>query len=102
MANSDESIKVEVVYALPDQQSLFELCVASGTTVKQAIEKSGLLDKHVEIDLALNKVGIFSKVCSLDRVLQAGDRVEVYRPLLLDPKEKRRKRAEKSLKAKPS
>jgi putative ubiquitin-RnfH superfamily antitoxin RatB of RatAB toxin-antitoxin module len=67
--------------------------VAEGTTAAGAIEASGLLDKFPEIELADNRVGIFGKPCPLNQVLRAGDRVEIYRALIADPKEARRNRA---------
>lgn len=89
----DELITVEVAYARPDEQRIIELQVPPGTTVGQAIEKSGITELFPEIDLSKNKVGIFGKLSKLDAVLQAGDRVEIYRPLIADPKEARKKRA---------
>jgi hypothetical protein len=93
MADGPEPIAVEVVYALPAAQTLLRLAVARGTTVVQAIHASGVLERHPEIDLAQSKVGLFGKVTTPETVLQAGDRVEIYRPLLADPKEVRRLRA---------
>lgn len=84
---------VEVAYALPDTQTLLTLTVAEGTTVRQAIERSGLLRKHPEIDLGVNRVGVFGHLAELEQVLRPRDRVEVYRPLIADPKEVRRQRA---------
>ena len=94
MAQGDK-IKVEVAYALPDEQILLEVVVDPGTTLGEAIRLSGILEQYPEIDLGtLNKVGIFGKLAKMDKVLQPGDRVEIYRPLIADPKEVRRKRAE--------
>lgn len=84
---------VEVAYARPEEQLIIELEVAPGTTVAQAIETSGILERFPEIDLARNKVGIFGKLTSLDIPLRDKDRVEIYRPLIADPKEVRRRRA---------
>ena len=89
-------IDVEVVYALPHKQRLIALQVAPGTTVEQAIRQSGILDVFPEIDLSQQDVGVWYRPCKLDRVLQQGDRVEIYRPLIADPKEVRRRRAEKA------
>lgn len=89
-----ESIAVEVVYALPQRQELMRLKLPAGGTVLQAIEASGLLQKYPEIDLAKNKVGVFGKLSRLDTALRDRDRVEIYRPLLADPKEVRKKRAD--------
>lgn len=90
---SDE-IHVEVAYALPHQQVILPLRLAPGSTVAPAIEASGILAKFPEIDLAQNKVGIFGKLTKLDSALRNHDRIEIYRPLIADPKEVRRKRAE--------
>lgn len=89
-------IRVEVVYALPERQYLRPLKLAEGSTVEQAILASGLLELRTDIDLNTNKVGIYSRPAKLSDVLQDGDRVEIYRPLLADPKDLRRQRAERS------
>ena len=86
---------VEVAYALSDKQSLISLEVEEGTTIKEAIEASGLLDTYDQIDLTRDKVGIFSKFATLDTVLREKDRVEIYRPLIADPKQVRKERAAK-------
>ena len=88
------TINVEVIYALPDQQPLLRVRLAEGATVEEAIRQSGVLDAFPDIDLAKNKVGIFSKLVKLDEKVRDKDRVEIYRPLIADPKEVRRKRAE--------
>ena len=87
-------IHVEVPYALPEQQQLLLVQVNDGATVEDAIKASGLLEKFPEIDLGKNKVGIFSKLVKLGDAVRDKDRVEIYRPLIADPKEVRRKRAE--------
>ena len=84
---------VEVAYALPHKQSLVSLEVEQGTTIKEAIEASGVLDTYNQIDLTRDKVGIFSKFATLDTVLREKDRVEIYRPLIADPKKVRKERA---------
>ena len=84
---------VEVAYALPDKQSLVSLEVEKGTTLKEAIEASGILDSFEQIDLNKDRVGIFSKFATLDTVLREKDRVEIYRPLIADPKKVRKERA---------
>lgn len=89
-----DRITVEVVYALPDEQTLLKQQVAAGATVAEAIEASGILQKYPQIDLATNKLGIFGKLVKADAVLRDRDRIEIYRPLIADPKEVRRKRAE--------
>jgi len=88
------NINVEVAYALPNEQILLAQQVPEGTTVIDAIRSSGVLDKHPEIDLNINKLGIFGKLAKADAVLRDRDRIEIYRPLIADPKEVRRKRAE--------
>jgi putative ubiquitin-RnfH superfamily antitoxin RatB of RatAB toxin-antitoxin module len=89
-----DTIGIEVVYALPNEQILLKCKVQAGTTVADAIKASGVLDKHPEIDLATNKLGIFGKLTKVDAVVRDKDRIEIYRPLIADPKEVRRKRAE--------
>lgn len=89
-----ELIRVEVVYANPTEQRLVKIECAEGTTARQAIESSGLLECFGEIDLSKNKIGIFGKLAKLDQPLRDRDRVEIYRPLIADPKEIRRQRAE--------
>ena len=86
-------ILIEVAYALPQQQVIIPLKVAEGTTAAQAVEVSGLLQKFTDIDLGQNKLGIFGKLIKPDSVLREKDRVEIYRPLIADPKEVRRQRA---------
>jgi hypothetical protein len=92
--NAATRIDVEVIYALPAQQLLLRVQLAEGATVGDAIRASGVLDAFPEIDLAKNKVGIFSKLVKLDETVRDRDRVEIYRLLIADPKEVRRKRAE--------
>lgn len=89
-----DTISVEVAYALPEQQWLLELQVPVGTTVRQAVESSGLLTACPHLDLDKSRLGIFGKVTKPDQVLRARDRVEIYRPLIADPKEVRRLRAQ--------
>ncbi len=88
-----ESIRVEVVYALPQKQDIFAVTLPVGATVLQAIEASGVLQKYPEIDLAKNKFGVFAKLVKADAMLRDRDRVEIYRPLIADPKEVRKQRA---------
>lgn len=88
-----EEIKVEVCYALAARQELVALSLPPGSTVQQAIEASGLLAKYPEIDLAKNKLGIFAKLSKPESLLRDRDRVEIYRPLIADPKEVRKQRA---------
>ncbi len=87
-------IHVEVAYALPGVQALIPLNVPEGTTLEGAVKMSGVLEKFPDIDLANSKVGVWNKAAELGTVLREKDRVEIYRPLIADPKEVRRKRAE--------
>ena len=86
---------IEVAYASPVQSWLIPLSVEAGSTIQQAIASSGILEQCPEINLEINQVGIFSHIIALDTLLRAGDRIEIYRPLILDPKQARRLRAEK-------
>ncbi len=89
-----ETIKVAVAYVGPDHQVLRPLELPAGTTVEAAIERSELLAECPEIDLGHFKVGIYGKLAKLGQALEDGDRVEIYRPLIADPKEARKRRAE--------
>lgn len=89
-------IAVEVAYALPEKQYLQRVTLQEGATVEEAIRASGLLELRTDIDLTKNKVGIYSRPAKLSYSVHDGDRVEIYRPLIADPKELRRQRAEKS------
>jgi putative ubiquitin-RnfH superfamily antitoxin RatB of RatAB toxin-antitoxin module len=93
METPDPSIQIEVVYALPERQVMRQLRLPSRTTVEQAVKLSEISRLFPEIDLSQNKLGIFGKLVRPDRALRDGDRVEIYRPLVLDPKDSRRKRA---------
>ena len=86
-------IRIEVVYALPTRQAVVKLRLPARSTVWAAIEASGLLQKYPEIDLEKNKLGVFAKLVKVDTILRDQDRVEIYRPLIADPKEVRKKRA---------
>ena len=88
-----EQIRVEVVYALPDKQEILVLRLPAGSTVREAIDRSGILQKYPEIDPEKNKLGIFAKLTKPEAVLRDRDRVEIYRPLIADPKEVRKQRA---------
>jgi putative ubiquitin-RnfH superfamily antitoxin RatB of RatAB toxin-antitoxin module len=88
-----ETIHVEVVYAKAERQEMASINLPAGSTVGQAIDASGLLAKHPEIDLAINKLGIYAKLATVDTTLRDRDRVEIYRPLIADPKEVRKQRA---------
>ena len=91
-------ITVEVAYAWPGQQTLIEVKLQAGSTIEAAIERSGILMQCPEINLAVQEVGIFSRLCQLSDEVFNGDRIEIYRPLIIDPKEARRAKAKKSLK----
>lgn len=91
-----EQIAIELVYALPEEQTLMALHVDIDSTVEQAITESGILVQYPVIDLAINKVGIWNKVAKLNQKLEEGDRIEIYRPMIADPKEVRKRRAEKA------
>ena len=88
-------IVVEVVYALPEKQKLLRMQVPKGTTLREAAERSGMQAHFPGLDLATCPLGIFGKAVSKpqERVLEEGERVEIYRPLLADPKEVRKQRA---------
>jgi hypothetical protein len=88
-----ESIQIEVAYAKPERQDVIRLQLPAGSTIAQAIEASGLAQRYPEIDLAKTKVGIFGKLSRMDTALRERDRVEIYRPLIADPKEVRKQRA---------
>lgn len=93
VTNHQAEIIVEVAYALPTEQLIVPIKVRAGITAEQAIKASGILSKFPEIDLATNKIGIFGKLSRLDVELRHLDRVEIYRPLIADPKEVRKQRA---------
>jgi putative ubiquitin-RnfH superfamily antitoxin RatB of RatAB toxin-antitoxin module len=87
-------MKIEVIYALPDRQELVTLDLPDGSTAQQAVEASGLLQKYPDIEPGgRNKLGVFSKLVKADALLRDRDRVEIYRPLIADPKEVRRQKA---------
>jgi uncharacterized protein len=90
-------ILIEVIYAQPHEQKRLEVWVQAGATIQEAITSSGILAQFPEIDLSRQKVGVFGKMKPLSEPLKAGDRVEIYRSLLIDPKEARRAKAKKSL-----
>jgi len=88
-----ELMTIEVCYALPAKQELVRVKLPAGATLAQAVEASGLLHKYPEIDLKKNKFGIYAKLSKADALLRDRDRVEIYRPLIADPKEVRKQRA---------
>ena len=94
-----KQINIEIAYALPDRYYLKSVKVDEGTMIQTAILQSDILQQFTEIDLRENKVGIYSRLAKLTDQLKDGDRIEIYRPLLADPKEIRRKRAAEQAKA---
>ena len=86
-------ILIEVAYALPTKQLIIPIKVKTGTTAEEAIKISGIIKKFPEIDLTKNQIGIFGKLTQLQHVMRERDRIEIYRPLIADPKEIRRQRA---------
>ena len=90
---TENEMMVEVAYALPHEQMIVPVKVKQGITAEQAIAASGIVNKFPEIDLAINKIGIFGKLSKLDAPLRHLDRVEIYRALIADPKEVRKQRA---------
>lgn len=92
-------MQIAVAYARTDRQVWMEIEMQEGATVREAIERSGVLEEFPEIDLEVNKVGIFARPVKLDQPLKEGDRVEIYRPLIADPKQVKKKAAPKKQKA---
>ena len=88
-----EMINVDVCYALATKQEIVRLTLPEGASLQQALEASGLLAKFPEIDIKKNKFGIWNKLSKLDSLLRNQDRIEIYRPLIADPKEVRNQRA---------
>jgi uncharacterized protein len=93
MPTNTSEITVEVAYALPSQQLIVPIKITQDATAQMAINASGILQKFPEIDLAQHQIGIFGKLIRLDTPLRHLDRVEIYRPLIADPKEVRKQRA---------
>jgi uncharacterized protein len=93
MIENNAQMIVEVAYALPNQQVIIPVKSAIGATAEQAIRESGILHKFPQIDLNINQIGIFGKLAQLNTPLRHLDRVEIYRPLIADPKEVRKQRA---------
>lgn len=91
----NKKIYIEVVYALSNNQRIIKLALPEGSTVEAAIQDSGILNEFPDIDLTKQKVGIFSRLRELGDVLKDGDRLEIYRPLCLDPKDSRRAKAKR-------
>jgi len=91
-----EKISIEVVYGVPHKQKIITLLVEIGTTVEQAIIDSGVINLFPEINLEVNKVGVWNRAVKLSGIVNDLDRIEVYRPLIADPKDVRKRRAEKA------
>ncbi|HJY79221.1 MAG TPA: RnfH family protein [Burkholderiales bacterium] len=87
------SLSIEVVYALPSDEDAVTLSLTAGATAGEAVRASGVLERHPEIDLRHQAIGIHGRVVTAGTLLRDGDRVEIYRPLAVDPKEARRRRA---------
>jgi len=94
MASANPVGRVEVAYARPDQQVILPVELPAGATLEQAIIQSRILEQFPELDLKTAKVGVFGKLGKLAATLRNGDRVEIYRPLIADPKAVRKKRAD--------
>jgi len=95
---TEQTLLVEVAYALPDKQRIIALSVAPGTTARAAVEQSGIVQVFDELDLTSAKMGVFAKVLPNpdSYIVQDGDRIEIYRPLKADPKDVRKQRALKA------
>lgn len=93
MTQASTMITIEVAYALPNEQTLLAFEVEQDTTIKEAIMHSGILEKYPVIDVENVKVGIFGKLKKMSDKVREKDRIEIYRPLIADPKEVRKKRA---------
>lgn len=89
-------IDIEVAYATPEKQVILSLKVPEGTALIDAVSASGITAEFEGLDLSSSQMGIFSKVVPEDYVLRSGDRIEIYRPLIADPKEVRKERAAKA------
>ena len=93
---AESVIDIEVAYANPDKQVIIPVKLVKGASVQQVINESGVLEQFAEIDLSRMCVGIFGKTCGLDKIVEQGDRVEIYRPLMQNPMDARRNRAVKT------
>lgn len=96
LAQAEQQCTIEVVYGTPERQKIITLCVAENTTIEQAVLASGIIKEFPEIDLTINNVGIWNRAAKLTDMLHDLDRIEIYRPLIADPKEVRKRRAEKA------
>lgn len=89
----DELVNIEVIYALEDEQKILRLSVAKKSTVAEVIKQSGILKLYPQIDLDQSQCGIYSHVVTMEQIVKEGERIEIYRPLICDPKEVRKQRA---------
>lgn len=96
MASDNEKFGVDVIYALPDRQKVVHVMVAPGTRFIEAVRQSNIASFFPEIDLDSVKLGSFSRLVKHDDEVLPGNRIEIYRPLIADPKDVRRLRAEKA------
>ncbi len=94
---SSDNLHIEVAYALPERQALIDIQVKPGTTVAEAANQSGICQQFPEIDLDNAHFGIWNRAVKASQELKDGDRIEIYRPLIADPKEVRKRRAEKAI-----
>ena len=101
MADAADYLQLEVAYTHPEMGCSIQVTVPPGATVRAAIERSRILERFSEIDLARNQIGIYGQPCAAGDLVQAGDRVEIYRPLRCDPKIARRQRASRERSAAP-
>ncbi len=99
-SDAEKKIRVEVVYGLADEQALLGVDVINGTMVKDVIVASAILEHFPEIDIETVKVGMFGKLTKMDQGVRERDRIEIYRPLIADPKEVRKRRAAEGKKLK--
>ncbi len=95
-----KTFPVEVIYALPDQQKLLKVELQEGQTARDAIELSGVLTRYPELNIESMVIGLFGKKTKMDQKLRSRDRVEIYRPLIADPKEVRKRKAAEGKKLK--
>lgn len=100
MAEDKPMLTIEVIYALPHEQKLITTNVPEGASIQDGIEASGVLERYPELNLDEIKVGIFSKLSPLNTALHDRDRIEIYRPLIADPKQVRKQRAAANQKTK--
>ena len=98
--DNTEVFPIEVIYPLPHEQVLFKVAVPKGATIKDGITASGILKHYPDLLLEQLDIGVFGKLAALDTLLKAHDRIEIYRPLLADPKEVRKQRAAEGKKMK--